>query len=618
MKPNISCLSFGGRLPKLKFSTKLAGCGLLFVALSFPSMAQQNVYGCPGQPSSSVFYARIDSLPVLAQSAAYTTNMGTATLSWDSGLGVTLSNSSAPTINAQFAYTPGYNGTWRYPAYQSVNREGGSLGGAYGGDHHTVVVDSDTCTIWETYHAYVDPASGAIEKGHTCSGKPCNAQSGWKYDGVNEALPTQGTTDAAGLPILPLLWRGHEILDGALRHPVRFTMARGYIQAGHPQWPAVGTNGWGGVNTPPYGTRFRLKATAKINLGGLTASQQVYANTIITALQRYGLVLADIGSNMNASVDDEAGQNGDTMAALNAVGSQIRPAQLEAVNLASLKPTLPTYSVARPTSSVPSVMVGTPYPTFLSVQAGTSMQLQSWVNGPAGSGDVIWDLAGDIGTVTANGLYTPPANVNGIVKGLLTVTALADPTAISTVYVRVLPAGPIRIAAGLRSGTLTDKLGQSWLPNIFFRGGDTVYHASDYPNWPVPSDPTQAAQLNIYQTTSYTYGNDQSFKLVVPNGTYSVRLMFGQPYNGQKPSACSPFPAQWHNYIGVEVQNAMVVKNFDFGASINHACAVPVDLKLPATVTNNTLELALRNTVPDGQTTGVAPQLSGIEIIRVK
>lgn len=172
-------------------------------------------------------------------------------------------------------------------------------------------------------------------------------------------------------------------------------------------------------------------------------------------------------------------------------------------------------------------MVGTPYSTFLNIQAGTSMQLQSWVNGPVATKSVLWDVAaGDVGIVTANGFYTPPANVSGVVKGVLKVTALADPTASSTVYVRVLPAGPIRIAAGLRSGTMTDKLGQVWMANVFFKGGDTVYHSSDYPNWPAPRDATQAAQLNVYETTSYTYGNDLLTNLVVPNGTYSVRLMF--------------------------------------------------------------------------------------------
>ncbi|HEY7209452.1 MAG TPA: hypothetical protein VH477_04200, partial [Bryobacteraceae bacterium] len=118
----------------------------LFLAGTLPSLAQQNVYGCPVQPSNSVFYAKIDSLPVLAQSATYTANMTTAKLTWDSGFGVTASNSLAPTINAQFFYTPAYNGVWRYPEFYDVDRQAGSLGGNFPADHHTIVVDTDTCT----------------------------------------------------------------------------------------------------------------------------------------------------------------------------------------------------------------------------------------------------------------------------------------------------------------------------------------------------------------------------------------------------------------------------------------------------------------------------------------
>jgi hypothetical protein len=261
-------------------------------------------------------------------------------------------------------------------------------------------------------------------------------------------------------------------------------------------------------------------------------------------------------------------------------------------------------------------MVGTPYRTYLNVQAGTTFQLQSWVNGPASVPDVTWSVdSGNIGSVTRDGIYTPPSNVTGIVKGVLRVTSVADASASSTVYVRVFPAGPIRIAAGLQTGTITDKLKQVWMPNLFFRGGDTVYRASDYPNWPAPSDPTQAAQLAVYQTFAYTYGNDFVANLVVPNGTYNVRFMFGQPYNGHSPSTCAPFPTTWHDYVSIEAQNNIVVRDFDLGASINHACAVPVDVRVTATVTNNVLELALRNTVPDGRSTGTSPQLNGLEIL---
>jgi hypothetical protein len=588
---------------------------LLFAA-AHSVEAQQNVFGCPVQPSDSIFYTRVDSLPVLPESATYTANMGGATLSFDTGFGVSVSNSHAPTINAEFNYTPAYNGVWRYPAFYSVDREGGTLGGNYGADHHTIVVDSDTCKVWETYHAYVNPANGSIETGNTCNGKACNAQSGWKYGPADDALPTQGTTDAAGLPLLPLIWRAHEIMDGTLNHPVRFTLARWLIQyGGTPQWPATGTNGEGGTYAAPYGTRYRLQASANINISSLTPQQQIYAQTIITALRQYGLVLADAGSNLNAEVDDEATMNPDIMAALRTVGGQITHAQLEVVDLSSLKPSAATYLVANGTPSVPQIMVGT-FNTYVNIQAGASRQLVSWVNGPTSNKEVTWSVAsGNIGSITPGGLFTPPASVDSIEQGVLKVTAVADPTASSTVYVRVLPAGPIRIAAGIQRGTITDKLGQVWQPNLFLRGGDTVY-STDGPTWPTPANSTQAAELNVYQTFAHTYGNDLWAQFVVPDGTYKVRFMFGQPYNGTSPSNCSPFPTQWHDFVSIEIQNQIVLRNFDFGASIHHACAVPVDVTETAKVTNGVLELALRNTEPDGTPYSISPTINGIEIIR--
>jgi hypothetical protein len=177
----------------------------------------------------------------------------------------------------------------------------------------------------------------------------------------------------------------------------------------------------------------------------------------------------------------------------------------------------------------------------------------------------------------------------------------------------VIPTGPIRIAAGLQSGTLTDNLGQVWLPNLFLKGGNTVYKSSDYP-WPTPADVTQAAELKVYETFAYTYGNDQVTHIIVPNGTYKVRLMFGQPYNGANPSKCSPFPTAWHQFFGVEIQHQIVLRNFDFGASINHACATPVDVTETANVTDNNLELAIRNTEPDGTPFSESVVINGIEI----
>lgn len=259
-------------------------------------------------------------------------------------------------------------------------------------------------------------------------------------------------------------------------------------------------------------------------------------------------------------------------------------------------------------------MVGTPY-SFLNIQAGvTGYQLTSWVNGSANQ-EVQWSVqSGNIGSVTPDGLYTPPASVSGTIAGILKVTAAVDPTAYSTVYVRVLPPGTIRVVAGNQTSTVTDHLGQVWQPNIFLLGGDSIARGGDYPGWPVPQNATQAAELPVYESFFYTYGDDIVGKFVVPNGNYQIHLLLGQPYNGAKPSGCT-FPATMHGPLLVESQYLPIAHNYDFGAGINHQCAVPVDLYMPAMVADNTLEFALRNVTPLSNYSPASPVLSGFEIV---
>lgn len=567
-------------------------------------------------PSDSVFYARIDSLPLLPQSATYTANMGsTVSLTFDSGMGVTVADSSTPTFNAHFYYTPQYNSpNWVLPPPTQIHRESGALS-ADNNDHHSITVQRQTCQVYDLYHEYITPSGSVVPS--TCAGKPCNAQSGYTYSSGAYTIGS-ASSDAAGLPLLPLIWTAHEIMDGQITHPMRFTEARGYIQVGNPYWPATGTNGWGSTSTPPYGTRFRLQAAFAPSLTGLTAQQAAYANTIIKGLKQYGLVLADIGTTMNTAVDDEVSQNPDIIAALNKIGPQIHSGNLEAVDLSSIQVSSTSYQASSLLPSQP-VLVGTPYGSYLNIQAGVSgYPLQSWVNGSANQA-VTWSvLSGSVGTITPQGQYTPPASVSGIVQGVLQVASQADPSSVTTLYVRVFPAGPIRIFAGSQTASVTDKLGQTWLPDLFFRGGDTVRHAGDYPAWPTPSDPSQAAELAVYEGEAYTYGNDFVANLIVANGNYTVHWLLGEEYNpGQTAGACNAWfqgIAPYRQHYDYEAQYQIGYHDFNFGAAVNYQCAVPNDLYIPAQVTDNSLELAIRNATPPGTSKASDPIFSGVEI----
>lgn len=113
------------------------------------------------------------------------------------------------------------------------------------------------------------------------------------------------SADAAGLPIFPGLVRYREAVEaGAIRHALRFTVARTRRAYVHParHWASALTD----PDLPPMGMRVRLRAD--YDLSGFPPLAQV----ILTALKRYGMLVADNGGDWFVSGapdsrwDDEA------------------------------------------------------------------------------------------------------------------------------------------------------------------------------------------------------------------------------------------------------------------------------------------------------------------------
>jgi hypothetical protein len=147
------------------------------------------------------------------------------------------------------------------------------------GDGHVLVVDTTNCLLYESYLSVK------------------NADNSWSvYSGAvfdlrkNLLRPQTWTSaDAAGLPIMPGLARYEEILAGEIKHALRFTAprtTREYL------WPARHfASSVTDPNRPSMGARFRLKA------GFDMSSFSPTTKIILTALQRYGMMLADNGSS---------------------------------------------------------------------------------------------------------------------------------------------------------------------------------------------------------------------------------------------------------------------------------------------------------------------------------
>ncbi len=143
-------------------------------------------------------------------------------------------------------------------------------------------------------------------------------------DVSGNALTPQGdgTSDAAGLPVAPLLVNADEVIgtgtpsapNGVVMHPIRFTLNH---MLNYWVWPATQTAGVGSCSTAsgtipveseisqasppascsmtgPAGEIYRLMASAPTPACAATSPQ---AAIIITAFRNYGIILADNGDS---------------------------------------------------------------------------------------------------------------------------------------------------------------------------------------------------------------------------------------------------------------------------------------------------------------------------------
>jgi hypothetical protein len=172
--------------------------------------------------------------------------------------------------------------------------EGGLPGGGSSGDRHVLVIDRDRWLLYETFATFWNAPAARWQAG-----------SGAVFDlARNDRRPDGWTSaDAAGLAIFPGLVRYDEVSGTAeIAHAFRVTTraTNRYV------WPAshaAGTN----ASAPPMGARLRLKSSKDIS--GFTPDVQ----RIFRAMKRYGLIVADNGSDMYISGTMDARWDNDVL-----------------------------------------------------------------------------------------------------------------------------------------------------------------------------------------------------------------------------------------------------------------------------------------------------------------
>jgi hypothetical protein len=208
------------------------------------------------------------------------------------GIPFNLVSSSTPRSTVSFKYASESDKVG-YPIPSSVKIEGGS-------DRHVLMVDTSACKLYELFAAKL-------------SGGVWHAGSGAVWSLRSNGLRPAGWTsaDAAGLPIFPGLVRYDEVAAGAILHALRFTApasCAGYI------YPARHEAGSGSCSSsPPMGLRVRLKASVDISGFG------TQARVLLTALKRYGMILADNGSPWYVTGAPSSHWNDDVLHALGGI-----------------------------------------------------------------------------------------------------------------------------------------------------------------------------------------------------------------------------------------------------------------------------------------------------------
>lgn len=278
---------------------------------------------CEIFPEDNAWNTRVDDLPVADNSDRLIRSMGQDTGlhpdfgsgRWEGakiGIPITVVGDRVHKKRVRFVYAD-ESDEGPYPIPKDVKIEGGRDSD---GDRHALIVHKGECKLYELFALYRRrdggwrAGSGAI----------------WNLDS-NRLRPDGWTSaDAAGLPILPGLARFDEVRRGVIDHALRFTMSE--TRAAH-IWPARHhASDSIDADLPPMGLRVRLKSDYDIS------EFPRQARIVLRALKRYGMMLADNGSDWYISGAPHRRWNND---ALHSLGD-VTGSAFEVVDTSSLEP----------------------------------------------------------------------------------------------------------------------------------------------------------------------------------------------------------------------------------------------------------------------------------------
>jgi hypothetical protein len=286
-------------------------------ALRLPAAPRCTVF-----PKSNPWNSRVDRLPVAANSAEIISSIGTdrglhpdfGSGLWEGapiGIPITVVGRRTPKSRVSFEYAD-ESDRGPYPIPRGVPIEGGYRSD---GDRHALIVDRDSCRLYELFALY--PKGSGWRAG---SGAIWNLRS-------NRLRPAGWTSaDAAGLPILPGLARYDEVRRGVIDHALRFTVRRTRRAYVYPARHFASSSD--DPSLPPMGLRVRLKASFDVS------GYPRQARVVLTALKRYGMLVADNGSDWYITGSPNPGWRNDDLRTL----GRVKGSEFEVVDTRTLRP----------------------------------------------------------------------------------------------------------------------------------------------------------------------------------------------------------------------------------------------------------------------------------------
>jgi hypothetical protein len=277
-------------------------------------------------PSNSIFHRRVDAattgLPVDASPAApvygdyqnetikpFFGNLSNAP--FPNGIPAIEVPYNQPNVSISTTEYQSYFTSGPIPSYAPIEGTANAL--SSGGDMHVLVYleagNGANPALYEMWQG-IPKTSGAWSD---------SSNALWSNANSNALTPLDnGTTDAAGLPIAPLLVNADEVIgtgtptapNGTVQHPIRFTINN---MLNYWVWPATITAGVGQCGsvptqtelsqlappsgacsqTMPAGEIYRLKASVTTPACAASSPQSAI---IITGFRDYGIIVADNGS----------------------------------------------------------------------------------------------------------------------------------------------------------------------------------------------------------------------------------------------------------------------------------------------------------------------------------